>query len=68
MDENVELLKDEIVSLKKAVQRNKSELSQMDSEHKRIAKTVEQVSKAIGKARKVTEEWTKEDRLVYNAS
>ncbi|OQR74845.1 hypothetical protein BIW11_03352, partial [Tropilaelaps mercedesae] len=62
IDENVGILKDEIVSLKKIFQRNKAELAQMESEQKRIAKTVEQVTKAIGKARKVTDEWSKEDR------
>lgn len=62
IDENVETLKEKIGSLKKLFQRNKAELAQMDCEQKRIAKTVEQVTKAIGKARKITDEWTKEDR------
>ncbi|XP_022663990.1 uncharacterized protein LOC111251578 isoform X2 [Varroa destructor] len=64
IDENVETLKEKIGSLKKLFQRNKAELAQMDCEQKRIAKTVEQVTKAIGKARKITDEWTKEDRLL----
>ncbi|XP_028968331.1 uncharacterized protein LOC108864720 [Galendromus occidentalis] len=64
LDEDLEKLKDELTSMKNAYNRNKAEAVQMEAEMKKIAKSVDSVNKAIGKARKITETWSEEDRLL----
>ena len=64
MDDDLEKLKDELTSMKNTYSRNKAESIQMEAELKKIAKSVDSVNKAIGKARKITETWSEEDRYV----